>query len=81
MNIWRTVYYPSSDYCSTLSIFLCHVLVSLACLTLIGPGDVKVDLADFGCKLQEILISSFLNNLFLQKHIQIFCYFILNIKK
>jgi hypothetical protein len=38
-------------------------------LTLIGPGEVKVDLADFDLKLQENLLINliFLKYLFLQK--------------
>ncbi len=40
-------------------------------LTLIEPGEVKVDLADFDLKLQENFISTshFFFDLFLQKHL------------
>jgi hypothetical protein len=40
-------------------------------LTLIGPGEVKVDLANFDLKLQENLLgtSYFFVDLFLQKHL------------
>jgi hypothetical protein len=40
-------------------------------LTLIGPGEVKVDLADFDLKLQENLLSNliFFKYLFLQKRL------------
>jgi hypothetical protein len=40
-------------------------------LALIGPGEVKVDLADFDLKLQENLLSTlyFVFDLFLQKRL------------
>jgi hypothetical protein len=43
-------------------------------VTLIGPSEVKVDLADFGLKLQANLLSNLFikKNLFLQKRSESF---------
>jgi hypothetical protein len=48
-----------------------RVRVPLNILTLIGPGEVKVDLADFDLKLRENLLSNLIlkKNLFLQKRL------------
>jgi hypothetical protein len=52
----------------TASIRTSHATVPL---TLIGPGEVKVDLADFDLKLQENLLSNLIikKYLFLQKRL------------
>ncbi len=52
-------------------------------LTLIEPGEVKVDLADFDLKLQEILLSTYVKkNIYSSRNVfQIFLNFLHDFKK